>query len=125
MEDYTIQNLDKVERSAGGQIRKFSSVQDENSSEAFLKRLRQEGRLTPLSESDASSTSSSPIEYDMHCLPSVKTPSPDEVLTQMIVQSGAKSYSEVVNFCMSTGIPISRMLRLDLMRQLSQSMDTD
>ena len=48
-------------------------------------------------------------------------------LPQMIVQSGAKSYSEVVDFSRSAGIPVSRMLRLDLMRQLPQStndMDT-
>jgi hypothetical protein len=35
----------------------------------------------------------------------------------MINQSGARSYDQVVQFCRSVGIPLSRMLRLDLMRQ--------
>ena len=43
------------------------------------------------------------------------TISPDEILIQM-VQSGCYSQDDVVNFCISTGIPLSRMLRLDLMR---------
>lgn len=38
--------------------------------------------------------------------------------SQMIRQSGAQTYGEVVEFCRSTGIPLSRMLSLDLMRQL-------
>lgn len=42
--------------------------------------------------------------------------SPDDILIQMIKQSGAKSYDEIVQFCLSSGIPLSRMLRLDLMR---------
>lgn len=43
------------------------------------------------------------------------TLSPDEILIQM-VQSGCYSQEDVVNFCISSGIPLSRMLRLDLMR---------
>ncbi|GAX19008.1 hypothetical protein FisN_8Hh229 [Fistulifera solaris] len=43
--------------------------------------------------------------------------SQDDVLIEMIQQSGAQSYSEIVNFCVETGIPLSRMFRLDLMRQ--------
>jgi hypothetical protein len=45
----------------------------------------------------------------------ITTLSPDEILIQM-VQSGCYSQDDVVNFCMSSGIPLSRMLRLDLMR---------
>ena len=45
----------------------------------------------------------------------ITTMPPDEILTQM-VQSGCYSQEEVVNFCISSGIPLSRMLRLDLMR---------
>ncbi|GAX15470.1 hypothetical protein FisN_8Lh229 [Fistulifera solaris] len=43
--------------------------------------------------------------------------SQDEVLIEMIQQSGAQSYADIVNFCVKTGIPLSRMFRLDLMRQ--------
>jgi len=41
---------------------------------------------------------------------------PDEILVQM-VQTGNYSYDQVVQFCISSNIPLSRMLRLDLMRQ--------
>jgi hypothetical protein len=41
--------------------------------------------------------------------------SPDDVLIDMI-QSGQYSRTQVVQFCLSAGIPLSRMLRLDLMR---------
>lgn len=41
--------------------------------------------------------------------------SPDDILVQM-VQSNQYSHDEVVQFCIQSGIPISRMLRLDLMR---------
>jgi hypothetical protein len=41
--------------------------------------------------------------------------SADEILVQM-VQSACYSQEDVVNFCITTGIPISRMLRLDLIR---------
>jgi len=39
----------------------------------------------------------------------------DQILVQM-VQSGNYSYDQVVQFCIQSGIPLSRMLRLDLMR---------
>ena len=45
----------------------------------------------------------------------IATLSPDEILIQM-VQSGCYSQEAVVHFCISSGIPLSRMLRLDLMR---------
>jgi hypothetical protein len=35
----------------------------------------------------------------------------------MIRQSGAKTSAQVAEFCLATGIPLSRMLKLDLMRQ--------
>lgn len=38
----------------------------------------------------------------------------------MIIQSGATTFAQVVEFCQSAGIPLSRMLRLDLMRKLQQ-----
>jgi hypothetical protein len=38
----------------------------------------------------------------------------------MIRQSGARTAAEVVDFCRSTGIPLSRMLRLDLLREWQQ-----
>lgn len=41
--------------------------------------------------------------------------SADDVLTQMVL-SGGCSHDQVVQFCVSSGIPLSRMLRLDLMR---------
>lgn len=41
--------------------------------------------------------------------------SADQILVQM-VQSGNYSYDQVVQFCIQSGIPLSRMLRLDLMR---------
>jgi hypothetical protein len=40
---------------------------------------------------------------------------PDNILIDMI-QSGQYSRTQVVQFCLSAGIPLSRMLRLDLMR---------
>jgi hypothetical protein len=40
---------------------------------------------------------------------------PDDILIDMI-QSGQYSHTQVVQFCLSAGIPLSRMLRLDLMR---------
>lgn len=43
---------------------------------------------------------------------------------QMIRQSGVRTYAEVVEFCRATGIPLSRMLRLDLMRQLQTNNTT-
>jgi hypothetical protein len=50
----------------------------------------------------------------------VHIPSQDEILIDMIKQSGAKSYDEITKFCLSTGIPMSRLLRLDLMRLLEK-----
>jgi hypothetical protein len=41
-------------------------------------------------------------------------PSQDAILIQMIQESGATSCDDVAQFCLSTGIPMSRMLRLDL-----------
>jgi hypothetical protein len=46
----------------------------------------------------------------------VNLPSQDQILIDMIQHSGATSYSDIVQFCLSTGIPMSRMLQLDLMR---------
>lgn len=46
-------------------------------------------------------------------------------IIQMIRQSGATTYAEVVEFCRSTGIPLSRMLSLDLMRQLPATIKRD
>jgi hypothetical protein len=43
------------------------------------------------------------------------TPSADDILVGM-VQAGGYSHQQVVYFCISSGIPLSRMLRLDLMR---------
>jgi hypothetical protein len=46
------------------------------------------------------------------------TMSADDILVQM-VKSGCYSHEQVVEFCISSGIPLSRMLRLDLMRLIS------
>ena len=54
------------------------------------------------------------VTNEFSCAP-MTTLSPDEILIQM-VQSGCYTQEEVVNFCISSGIPLSRMLRLDLMR---------
>uniref|UniRef100_A0A7S3P7U3 Uncharacterized protein n=1 Tax=Amphora coffeiformis TaxID=265554 RepID=A0A7S3P7U3_9STRA len=54
-------------------------------------------------------------------LQSAPIPSPDDVLVHMIQQSGAKTSAEVVEFCLATGIPLSRCFKLDLMRQLQQN----
>jgi len=37
---------------------------------------------------------------------------------QMVLRCGTalSSYGDVVDFCLSSGVPVSRMLRLDLMR---------
>lgn len=64
-------------------------------------------------ETKACSMDVTMVEIDTSTL--VTTLSPDEILIQM-VQSGCYSQEEVVNFCISSGIPLSRMLRLDLMR---------
>jgi hypothetical protein len=50
-------------------------------------------------------------------------PSEDETLIEMIRQSKAKSYDEIVNYCLSVHIPISRVLRLDLMRLVGASQE--
>jgi hypothetical protein len=42
--------------------------------------------------------------------------SQDEILIEMIQNSNAKTYNDIVQFCLSSGIPMSRMLRLDLIR---------
>ena len=62
---------------------------------------------TSLDETDANGTTTR--------VAAIATPSPDEILIQM-VQSGCHSHEDVVKFCISSGIPLSRMLRLDLMR---------
>jgi len=43
----------------------------------------------------------------------------------MIQSSGVAlhSYSDVVEFCLNVGIPLSRMLKLDLMRLTNNSAD--
>ena len=46
-------------------------------------------------------------------------PSADEILVQM-VQNGCYTHEQVVDFCISSGIPLSRMLRMDLLRIPSQ-----
>ncbi|CAB9496077.1 expressed unknown protein [Seminavis robusta] len=43
----------------------------------------------------------------------------DEELVYQVMQSGAESYSEVVQFCVSRGISVSRILQMDIMRRLS------
>jgi hypothetical protein len=50
-------------------------------------------------------------------------PSADDILVEMI-QSGRYTHNQVVHFCLASGIPLSRMLRLDLMR-LNKASDTN
>ncbi|EEC50304.1 predicted protein [Phaeodactylum tricornutum CCAP 1055/1] len=82
-------------------------------------------RLTKRSRGESSSESSVATSVNLmdvdasHSIPKLPLPSEDEILVQMIERSGASSYSEIVNFCRSAGIPLSRMFRLDLMRKSS------
>ena len=39
--------------------------------------------------------------------------------TIKVLESGAQTYTEVVKFCVAHGVPISRILEMDLMRRLS------
>jgi len=52
------------------------------------------------------------------------TNNPDDILVSM-VQSGNHTHDEVVQFCLQSGIPLSRMLRLDLMRLSRNNNNTD
>mmetsp|Transcript_4216 Transcript_4216/g.5549 ORF Transcript_4216/g.5549 Transcript_4216/m.5549 type:complete len:126 (+) Transcript_4216:194-571(+) len=99
----------------GGQSRKASMILSEApcGQQWENKRVRVSPDFIPY----ASDSNSTPMEATR--LETISVPSGDDILTQMIIQSGAKSCSEVVEFCRSSGIPVSRMLRLDLMRQLS------
>ena len=45
--------------------------------------------------------------------------------TQMLQTSGATTYDQVVDFCISCKIPISRMLKLDLMRVIQEKLPTN
>ncbi|GKY98666.1 hypothetical protein MPSEU_000822900 [Mayamaea pseudoterrestris] len=49
-------------------------------------------------------------------------PDKDEVLIQMLVTSGATTYDQVVDFCISCKIPLGRMLKLDLMRVIKEEL---
>lgn len=54
-------------------------------------------------------------------------PTQDETLVEMILQSNATTYDEILNFCLSVGIPVSRVLQLDLMRlaQMKSSKESE
>ena len=41
------------------------------------------------------------------------------VLCHQVLESGAQTYAEVVQFCVARAVPISRILEMDLMRRLS------
>jgi hypothetical protein len=69
--------------------------------------------------SATSSTADMQIETLINQHNSTVTPSADDILVQM-VQCGDYSHDQVVQFCISSGIPLSRMLRLDLMRLSKQ-----
>lgn len=51
--------------------------------------------------------------------PTQKQMNPDDILLEMI-RSGNYSKEQVVEFCIQVDIPLSRMLRLDLMRETSK-----
>jgi len=55
--------------------------------------------------------------------PATAFTNPDDILVAM-VQSGNHTHDEVVQFCLQSGIPLSRMLRLDLIR-VSRNNNTD
>lgn len=77
-------------------------------------------KAQPLVPSSADTTATVHVEATMKYQQiSSTTFSADDVLVQM-VQSGNYSQDQVVEFCRSSGIPLSRMLRLDLMRLGSQ-----
>lgn len=44
-----------------------------------------------------------------------KKPTPDKILTEMI-ESGRYTQDQVIQYCIESGVPLSRMFRLDLMR---------
>ena len=59
---------------------------------------------------------SSSLDYmQIEAMINSNTQSVDDILVLM-VQSGGYAHAQVVHFCIASGIPLSRMLRLDLMR---------
>jgi len=65
---------------------------------------------------EASGNDDGSMEVDSNLPAAAATKSnPDEILVQM-VQDGAHSQVEVIDFCILSGIPLSRALRLDLLR---------
>ena len=103
-----------------GQMRSIDSVDGETSQINASKRLCRDPGLSDCDMLDANRFS---LKAPANCsngnvkssLLSSRTVSADEILVQMI-QSGSYSREQVVDFCIETGIPLSRMLRLDLMR---------
>jgi myosin-crossreactive antigen len=105
-----------------GQKRSLDDVDVENSTNA-TKRLHRIAEMTDSEMDDTSivlqtvnaiANGSSTGSMNASHLPSTSV-SADDILVQM-VQSGCYSHGQVVDFCIEAGIPISRMLRLDLMR---------
>lgn len=90
-------------------LRKLNDFVPENDSQT--KRYKQEHQLNSM-DVDASTANS--ILRTTESLSN-----PDEILLQM-VQSGSHTYAEVVEFCINSKIPLSRMFRLDLMSQVNK-----
>lgn len=86
------------------------------------KRIRQhEGN--DVGADDSMDVDMTPIKPPPPAAASSNNTNPDDILVAM-VQSGNHTHDEVVQFCLQSGIPLSRMLRLDLMR-LSQKNNKD
>ena len=84
------------------------------------KRIRQhEGNDDGADDMDVDMT---PIKPPPPAAASSNTTNPDDILVAM-VQSGNHTHDEVVQFCLQSGIPLSRMLRLDLMRLSDKNKD--
>ena len=78
------------------------------------KRCRQQ-KANALASEDMQVDASINTQQAQHTSTVVPIANADDVLIQMVL-SGGCSHDQVVQFCIASGIPLSRMLRLDLMR---------
>jgi hypothetical protein len=90
-------------------LRKLDVVDPANDSQ--MKRNKQEHHMNYM-DVDANPATISTVRTE-------SLPNPDEILVQMVT-SGSHTRAEVVEFCINSKIPLSRMFRLDLMSQVSK-----
>lgn len=106
--------------SSSGQRVMICEIKDEDGEERSCKRVKQQHQQF--------STSTDAMEVEEEAITAAQKQlqqenDPDKILIEM-VRSGDCSYDEIVRFCISSGIPLSRMLRLDLMRKGNSSCST-